>query len=83
MPSVVVVGAGMAGLTAAELLVRSGWSVTVLKRASGVEGWSVSSTTDQLSNSVEKWITMPIVGYWSWPSIWPRVGRHRGRVHPP
>jgi monoamine oxidase len=52
MPSVVVVGAGMGGLTAAELLARSGWNVTVLE-ARDRNGGRVWSTTLQNGSVAE------------------------------
>ena len=38
MPSTIIIGAGMAGLTAARALVQHGWQVTVLDKGRGVGG---------------------------------------------
>ena len=58
MPSVIVVGAGMAGLTAADLLVSSGWQVTVLESRDRVGGrvWSANLANGSVAELGGEWI---------------------------
>ena len=58
MPSVIVVGAGMAGLTAADLLVSSGWEVTVLEARDRVGGrvWSANLANGSVAELGGEWI---------------------------
>jgi monoamine oxidase len=58
MPSAIVVGAGLAGLTAADLLVRSGWQVTVLEARDRVGGrvWSANLANGSVAELGGEWI---------------------------
>jgi monoamine oxidase len=58
MQSVIVVGAGLAGLTAAEQLARSGWHVTVLEARDRVGGrvWSTTLDNGSVAELGGEWI---------------------------
>lgn len=58
MPSVIVVGAGLAGLTAAERLARDGWQVTILEARDRVGGrvWSVRLDNGSVAELGGEWI---------------------------
>jgi monoamine oxidase len=58
MPSVIVVGAGLAGLTAADRLTRNGWQVTVLEARDRVGGrvWSATLENGSVAELGGEWI---------------------------
>lgn len=58
MPSVIVVGAGLAGLTAAEALATGGWDVTVLEARDRVGGrtWTARAANGAIVERGAEWV---------------------------
>jgi len=83
MPTSLIIGAGMAGLTAARELARIGWTVTVLDKGRGVGGRMAtrrieqaradhgaqyfSAKTPEFQAYVQQFLTNGIVSEWSLP----------------
>ncbi len=85
VPRVVVIGAGIAGMTAATILAERGATVTVCEAAERAGG-RLSAEPHQLSDGTTQWVDHGFHGffrqYYNWRAILARTGNGVAPLHP-